>query len=139
MPLPLRPLHSLRTLCQAATVLAPLVFWCATGLLHPTPAFAQQGGAGDSSSKTAAQCARVTSTTEQMVLRILKIPKARLQPQLRLVEDLGANDQRLVDLSMQLEDDFWVELPDALADGSGTTMQAYVDALNKALGCAARG
>lgn len=103
---------------------------CAIALPH-APA-AAQGKA------TQALCDQVVPDTEKAIIRIMKIPKARLQPQLRLVEDLGASDQRLADLSMHLEDEFLVELPDELADGSGTSMQAYVDALHKALGCSKR-
>lgn len=86
----------------------------------------------------ASKCSRVLPDTEQAVVGILKVQKARLQPHLRLVEDLGANDQRLADLTMHLEDSFLVELPEDLADGTGTTMKSYVDALHKALGCRAQ-
>ena len=103
---------------------------CAIWLQH-APALAQKSAEGSS------KCDQVVQKTEQAVVRILKIQKARLQPGLRLVEDLGASDQLLANLTMQLEDAFWVELPDELADGRGTTMKSYVDALNKALGCSA--
>ncbi len=111
---------------------AALLPWlcCAVGLQHAC-ALAQVDAEG------AAKCGQVVQVTEQAVVRILKIRKARLQPGLRLVEDLGASDQLLADLTMQLEDAFWVVLPDELADGKGTTMKSYVDALNKALGCPA--
>jgi len=125
MPLPPPPLR------LAATWLVP-VFCCAIAILH-APASAQ-GGADNN----AAKCDTVAQATEQAIIRILKIQKASLQPGLRRVEDLGASDQRLPSLTMALEDAFLVELPDALADGSGTTMKSYTDALDKALGCAAR-
>lgn len=124
------PVPTLRT--AAPTWLAPVLLCCAIGLLH-APAFAQGGGAHNT-----AKCDQAAPAIEQAIVRILKIPKTRLQPGLRLVEDLGASDQRLPGLTMHLEDEFLVVLPDELADGSGTTMKAYVDALHKALGCAAR-
>ena len=96
------------------------------------PALANQGAAG------ASKCDLVVPETERAVVRILKIRKDRLKPGLRFVEDLGVSDQLLPGLTMQLEDAFLVELPDELSDGKGTTMQSYVDALNKALRCPAR-
>ena len=105
---------------------------CCALAIHHAPALAQREEGASS------KCDQVVPETERAVIRILKIPKVRLQPGLRLVEDLGANDQLLAGLTMQLEDAFWVELPDALADGKGTTMKSYVDALRKALGCAPR-
>ena len=85
---------------------------------------------------SAAKCGQVVQRTEQAVVRILGIPKSRLQPELRLVEDLGANDQHLPSLTMALEDAFLIELPDELAEDSGTTMKSYIGALHKALRCA---
>jgi acyl carrier protein len=118
------------TFRKTATCLVS-VWCCATGLQH-TPAIAQ--GAAE----TAAKCGQVPQATEQAIVRVLKIQQARLRPGLRLVEDLGANEQRLASLTMQLEDAFLVILPDELADGSGTTMGSYIDALDKALGCPVR-
>jgi acyl carrier protein len=83
----------------------------------------------------AAKCAQVVPRTEKLIVRILGIDKQRLQTNLRLVEDLGAKEMLLTDLTMELEDAFLVELPDDLAENSGATMQAYVNALRSALGC----
>lgn len=125
LPTTPRPRH------RSVPGLAAVALLCGAIALPHAPA-AAQGKA------TQALCGQVVPDTEKAIVRILKIPKARLQPQLRLVEDLGATEYRLADLTMHLEDEFLVELPDELSDVGGTTMQAYTDALDKALGCPAR-
>ena len=111
---------------KTARRLVSVVCWAIA--LPYVPAFAQ----------STAKCDQVPRAVEQAITRILKVPKARLQPGQRLVEDLGASDQGLPSLTMHLEDTLLVILPDELADGSGTTMQSYVDAIDKELGCPVR-
>jgi acyl carrier protein len=83
------------------------------------------------------RCRSIAPIVEQSIVGTLGIAEDRLRPGLRLVEDLGADEQRLADLTMHLEDEFLVVLPDALADGRGVTLGAYVAALEQALKCPA--
>ena len=83
------------------------------------------------------RCRSVARIVEQSIVGTLGIAEDRLRPGLRLVEDLGANEQRLADLTMHLEDEFLVVLPDALADGQDVTLSAYVAAIRQALKCPA--
>jgi acyl carrier protein len=66
------------------------------------------------------------------------IDAARLRPELALVDDLGYDSVRLVELLLACGDRFGVELPiEALLDGPPLTLGAVADALTAAAAAAA--
>jgi len=68
----------------------------------------------------------IAERVKQAVVDALGVDEEEVTPDARIVDDLGADSLDVVQLALQLEDEFDLEIPDADAHGMAT-VQAVID------------
>lgn len=94
-----------------------------------TPALAACGSTDTQTFRHADTAPRV----KKLIAEHLGIPVARLVPQARIMEDLGADSLDLVEIVMALEEEFGIAISDddAVSLNSVGSVIAYVDRVRK--------
>jgi len=62
---------------------------------------------------------------ERAATEVLQVPAARLKPEARLAEDLGADSVDLIELVQVLQDDFAITVDDSELDAVHTVADAF--------------
>ena len=66
----------------------------------------------------------------EIIIDKLDVDKTKITPEAKFIDDLGADSLDTVELIMQLEEEFAIEIPDEDAE-TITTVQAAVDYIDK--------
>lgn len=74
----------------------------------------------------------IESRVKQIVAEQLGVAAADLKPEIKFIDDLGADSLDEIELVMAIEDEFEIEIPDDQAEKIKTVQQAidYITALN---------
>jgi len=72
----------------------------------------------------------IAERVKQAVVDALGVDEEEVTPDARIVNDLGADSLDVVQLALQLEDEFGLEIPDEDAHGLAT-VQAVVDYITR--------
>ena len=69
-------------------------------------------------------CDSIARKVKQIIVKHLSVDEAKVTPNARFVEDLGADSLDVVELVMAFEEAFNIEIPDKDAEGIKTVQQA---------------
>lgn len=69
-------------------------------------------------------CDSLGSKVKQIIVKQLGVDEAKVTPNARFVEDLGADSLDMVELIMAFEEAFKIEIPDKDAEGVKTVQEA---------------
>ena len=69
-------------------------------------------------------CDSIGSKVKQIIVKQLGVDEAKVTPNARFIEDLGADSLDMVELIMAFEEAFNIEIPDKDAEGIKTVQEA---------------
>ena len=69
-------------------------------------------------------CDSIASKVKHIIAKQLNVDEAKVTPNARFVEDLGADSLDVVELMMAFEEAFGIEIPDKDAEGIKTVQEA---------------